>query len=171
MTIQIAHPFVSTAAEGTNAAKVRTSNWNAPHDLEMEGPALLGREAADQGAAQEIAIGSGLNLSGNVLSATGGGGGGGVLTPVVLTGNTTLTEASHGNREIEVNSASPVTLTLPATATAGTRFFGTNMGAGAVSIVLDGGGAIPRNALLPATLDQFSAFEVKRQTASFVRVA
>ncbi len=92
-------------------------------------------------------------------------------TPVALAANTNLTEALHAGRDLFVTSGTPVTLFLPPTAATGARFFGVNLGAGAVSIVLSGGGAIPANALLPATIDQFSAFEVKRHAGGFVRVA
>ncbi len=96
---------------------------------------------------------------------------GGAATPVALAASTTLTEAAHAGRSLFVTSASAVTLTLPSTAATGARFYGVNLGAGAVSIVLSGGGAIPANALLPATIDQFSAFEVQRHAGGFVRVA
>lgn len=72
MTISVTHPFVSSAAEGADATKVRTSNWNAGHTVNLTGPALVGRQTASQGAASEITVGAGLSLSGGVLSATGG---------------------------------------------------------------------------------------------------
>lgn len=94
-----------------------------------------------------------------------------VLAPVVLTGNTALTELLHGNRPLELASDVAVTLTLPATATPGSTFFGINQGAGALSIVLDGGGKVIGHSMLPATIDQYSAFEVRFTTAGFRRVA
>lgn len=92
-------------------------------------------------------------------------------TPVALTASTTLVEATHANRDLNTTSATAVTHTLPATATTGAKFYGTNLGAGALSIVLDGGGAVPRNALLPPTIDQYSAWEVRRHASGYVRVA
>lgn len=91
--------------------------------------------------------------------------------PVALTASTTLTEAAHANRELNSTAAAAITFTLPATAATGAKFFGTNLGAGALSVVLDGGGAVPSNALLPPTIDQFSAWEVRRHETGYVRVA
>lgn len=91
--------------------------------------------------------------------------------PVALTASTVLTEAAHANRELNSTAAAAITFTLPATAATGAKFSGTNLGAGALSVVLDGGGAVPRNALLPPTIDQFSAWEVRRHATGFVRVA
>lgn len=97
--------------------------------------------------------------------------GGGYLPPVAVSVSTSLTEVDHANRDINTTAAGAVTFTLPATATTGAKFFGTNLGAGALSVVLNGGGAVPRNALLPPTIDQFSAWEIRRHATGFVRVA
>lgn len=65
--------WIATAAVGTVAdgaitfAKIQDISTNV----------LLGRDTPGTGPVEEIAIGSGLSLTGNVLSATGGGGGGG----------------------------------------------------------------------------------------------
>jgi len=90
-----------------------------------------------------------------------------------FTTNTTLIRNNHANIMLEVNSANPVTLTLPTTSTVvvGDRFFGINQGAGVVSVVLNGGGAIVGNAILPATLDQYSPFEVWYTSLGYRRVA
>jgi hypothetical protein len=54
--------------------------WTAltvgPSKITMSTARLLGRSSAGTGPAEEIAIGSGLSLSGGTLTATGGGGGG-----------------------------------------------------------------------------------------------
>ena len=92
-------------------------------------------------------------------------------SPVDLTASTTLTEIGHANRDINTTSATSVTHTLPPTVATGTKFFGTNLGAGALTIVLDGGGAVPRNSLLPPTVDQYSAWEIRRHATGYVRVA
>ena len=102
------------------------------------------------------------------LDARASGGGG---APVALTASTTLTVAAHANRDINTTAAGAITLTLPAAATTGTKFYGTNLGAGGLTVTLDGGGAVPRNALLPPTIDQFSAWEIRRHATGFVRVA
>lgn len=53
-------------------------------DLPMQTGRLLGRTSANTGGAETITVGTGLQLSGGVLSATGGGGGGGGGTSKVL---------------------------------------------------------------------------------------
>lgn len=90
-----------------------------------------------------------------------------------LTTNTSLVRNTHANIMLEVNNSIATTLTLPTTATivVGDRFFGINQGAGVVSVVLNGGGAITGNALLPATIDQYSPFEVWYTNSGFRRVA
>jgi len=74
MTIRVKHNFTSSKTDGTDATQVQPSHWNADHALQMTGPALVGREAGTLGDASEITLGSGLTLSGGVLSASGGGG-------------------------------------------------------------------------------------------------
>lgn len=93
------------------------------------------------------------------------------LPPVEITASTVLTEVAHANRQLHVISGTPVTLTLPSTATTGARFFGVNLGAGAVSVVKSGGVHVPANAILPSTIDQFSAFEVWKTSSDYVRIA
>lgn len=53
-------------------------------DLDMQTGRLLGRTSANTGGVETITVGTGLQLSGGVLSATGGGGGGGGGTSKVL---------------------------------------------------------------------------------------
>jgi len=54
-------------------------------DLPMQTARLLGRTSANTGGVETITVGTGLQLSGSTLSATGGGGGGGGGTSRVLT--------------------------------------------------------------------------------------
>lgn len=77
MAVEVKHSTV-VAVPDDGTSPVGTDEWNAAHALNLTGPALLGREAASQGAAAEITIGSGLVLAAGVLSATGGGGGDGL---------------------------------------------------------------------------------------------
>lgn len=93
------------------------------------------------------------------------------LAPVVITASTTLTQAAHANRQLHINSSAPVTLTLPSSATLPCNFYGVNLGSGAVTIVQTGGTAVPANAILPSSIDQFSAFEVWKTSSSYVRLA
>lgn len=112
-------------------------------------------------------------LDGNFtdLDSRVGSGGTGTLPPVEITASTVLTEVAHANRQLHVISGTPVTLTLPSTATTGARFFGVNLGTGAVSVVKSGGVPVPANAILPSTIDQFSAFEVWKTSSDYVRIA
>jgi hypothetical protein len=73
MTIQVTH---ATQATGTDAGngEIRKAQWNEAHAINMATGNLLGRSTAGTGAAEEIAVGSGLLLSAGTLSATGGGG-------------------------------------------------------------------------------------------------
>lgn len=91
--------------------------------------------------------------------------------PVLLTASTVLTSASHANRRLQVTSASPVNIDMPASPVAGEKYFGINMGAGAITLRNNGGSAIAGDAALPATVTQYSPFEVWYTTTGFVRVA
>lgn len=74
MAIEVKH---TTQAAGTDAGngEIRKAQWNEAHTISMATGNLLGRSTAGTGVAEEIAIGSGLSLTGGTLSATGGGGG------------------------------------------------------------------------------------------------
>ena len=82
MAIQVTH---TTQATGTDAGngEIRKAQWNENHTITMATARVLGRSTAGTGAVEEISIGTGLSLSGGVLSATGGGGGGATLDDVV----------------------------------------------------------------------------------------
>jgi hypothetical protein len=71
--IQVKHGFVSQVADGTNPAKVQPSHWNSDHQVQMEGPGLLGR-VSGTGEVQKITLGANLTFSGTSLVATSGGG-------------------------------------------------------------------------------------------------
>ena len=74
MAIEVKH---ATQATGTDAGngEIRKAQWNESHQINMASGALLGRSTAGAGSAEESTIGSGLALSGGVLSATGSGSG------------------------------------------------------------------------------------------------
>jgi hypothetical protein len=75
---------------------------------------LLGRSTAATGAAEEIAIGTGLSLSAGTLTATGGGGG--TTAWAIKTANYT---AVSGDRIAADTSGGAFTVTLPASPAAG----------------------------------------------------
>lgn len=72
MPIEVKH---ATQATGTDAGngEIRKAQWNESHQINMDTGKLLGRSTAGAGAAEEIAVGSGLSLAAGALSATGGG--------------------------------------------------------------------------------------------------
>ena len=70
------HLELGTAATSA-ASAFATSGAVTSSGLTMATARLLGRSTASTGAVEEISIGSGLTLSGGILSASGGGGGGG----------------------------------------------------------------------------------------------
>jgi hypothetical protein len=90
---------------------------------------------------------------------------------VLLTGSTVLTSASHANRRIQMNSASATNIDMPASPVTGERYFGINLGAGLLTLRTNAGAALTGNALLPATVDQYSPWEVWYTSSGFIRVA
>ena len=97
------------------------------------------------------------------------------LDPVIITASTTLTAALHEGRELFCNSATAIVLTIAAEAGGGpttlaSRFFGTNIGVGEVTLAA--AGTLHGDALLPATISQWSPFEAIRiDTDTYVRRA
>lgn len=63
------------------------------------------------------------------------------ITVVVVTGNTAIS-AAHQNKIVQVNKATNVTLTLPATLTAGFSFVVDQVGAGLAIFAAASGGSI-----------------------------
>jgi hypothetical protein len=87
------------------------------------------------------------------------------LDPVIITTSTTLTATLHESRELFCNSDDPITLTIALEASGGptalgARFFGTNIGVGEVTLLA--AGTLNGDALLPATISQWSPFEAIR---------
>lgn len=87
-----------------------------------------------------------------------------------ITASTALTWPAMAGQYLVVNSASAVALAMPndAAIPMGYAQKGLSRGAGAVSFT---GAGIVANAILPATVDQFSAFELRRIPNGWVRVA
>ena len=71
MAVSLLHNFVSGKLDGTDAALVQPSNWNAEHTLQLGTGKLLGRTTAGTGAAEEIAVAGALTLSSGTLTGTG----------------------------------------------------------------------------------------------------
>lgn len=54
MTLAVKHNFVSSKADGTDATLIRPSNWNEDHTITLASKALVGRQTAGSGDAEEI---------------------------------------------------------------------------------------------------------------------
>ena len=99
------------------------------------------------------------------------------LDPVIVTASTTLTAVLHEGREIFCNSSTAIILTIALEAAGGptalgARFFGTNIGVGEVTLTTSTTGILYGDALLPATISQWSPFEAIRiATDTYVRRA
>jgi hypothetical protein len=70
MAIQIKHAFQSAKSDGADPTLIQPSYWNAALNFTMATARLVGRSTAGSGAAEEISIGTGLSLSGGVLTNT-----------------------------------------------------------------------------------------------------
>lgn len=98
MALSFKHTFASAKADGVDTSLIQPSHWNAEHTVTLTGPALVGRSTAGSGAAGEITIGTGLSLSGGVLSVSGSLSGstltGATLSGATMTGVTTFPATS-----------------------------------------------------------------------------
>jgi hypothetical protein len=88
---------------GTQAGSTVTGLYTAS-GLTLNTARMLGRTTASVGAAEEISVGSGLSLSGGVLSATG-------------SGSTNLSLANIGATTLDILSDTGTDVTLPAATT------------------------------------------------------
>jgi hypothetical protein len=96
--------LISIATNGIALTKIR----------QITRETLLGNSTTSTANVQEITIGSGLSLSGGVLSATGGGGGGGITSLNALTGSTqTFATGTTGSNFDIVSSGTVHTFNIP----------------------------------------------------------
>lgn len=107
----------------------------------------------------KLVPGSGIRLEGATISSGG-------ASIVDVTTSTTL-DLSHADRFIRCNSATAITITVPAQATVawpdGIQLEGCQWGAGAVTFVGASGVNVRRNSKITATTDgQYSAWGLKR---------
>lgn len=70
MAISLKHNFASGVADEGDTSLVRPSNWNAEHELTLATSRLVGRTTAGTGSAEEISVGTGLNLSSGTLAVS-----------------------------------------------------------------------------------------------------
>jgi hypothetical protein len=87
------------------------------------------------------------------------------LDPVTITATGNLTDTAHAGRELFVNSATAVTLTIRTQAnggpaTPGTRIYGTNLNVGAITLAAESGSALTGDSALPSTIAQYGVFDV-----------
>lgn len=73
MAVSVKHKFTSAKADGPDSTQIRPSNWNDTHDIELAGPALLGKPDAGSGPAVEVSAGGGLAFSGSSIRVAAGG--------------------------------------------------------------------------------------------------
>ena len=121
--VSLKHQKVSSAPDSGDPSIVQGSDWNAEHTLTCSSGVVLGRSTAGTGVAEEISIGSGLTLSGGVLTNTGGGGGGGVSTVSVVSAN--------GLAGTVANATTTPAITLSTTVTGLIKGDGTSLSAAA----------------------------------------
>jgi hypothetical protein len=69
MAISLTHTTVAVGTDAGNG-EIGKAQWNEAHTLTMATGNLLGRSTSGTGAAEEIAIGTGLDLTGGTLSLT-----------------------------------------------------------------------------------------------------
>lgn len=69
MAVRALHTYVSDVEDELDPDLVGSDEWNADHAVKLTGPALVGRTDASDGDAAEIAVGSGLALATDTLSA------------------------------------------------------------------------------------------------------
>lgn len=103
MAISLKHIFQSAKADGVDNALIQPSNWNDEHTLTVSTNKIIGRSTAGTGDAEEIAIGTALQLSGGTLSVS--------TVPVANGGTGANTLAS--NNVILGNGTSPVQAVAP----------------------------------------------------------
>lgn len=71
MTLSLLHTTVATGTDAGNGS-IHKAEWNQEHTITMATNSLLGRSTSGTGSVEEIAIGTGLSLSGGTLSSSGG---------------------------------------------------------------------------------------------------
>lgn len=105
MTVSLKHAFQSAKSDGADSSLVQPSNWNAEHTLTLATNKLIGRATAGTGAAEEIAIGTALSMSGGTLAVT---------TVPVANGGTGATSLT-ANNVLLGNGTSAVQVVAPST--------------------------------------------------------
>jgi hypothetical protein len=144
MTVSLKHTFQSAKTDSADVTLVQPSNWNEEHELELATNKLLGRATAGTGAAEEIAIGTALSVSGGTLAVT--------TVPVANggTGAATLTGVVKGNGTSPM-TAGTVSLTTEVSGTLPVANGGTGAATLAANNVLIGNGTSAVTAVAPGT--------------------
>jgi len=116
------------------------------------------RQTAVTGAQSNGAALNGIQYDNNMILLAQGLG----LDANTIITNTLLTIGTHDSRELICNSASAITLTLPRapSSNVGIRFYGTNIGSGAISYAAQSGVAINLDSQAPLTTSQWNGFEI-----------
>lgn len=64
MTISLKHQKVSSKGDGVDDTLIQPSDWNEEHTLTLAAARLVGRYSSGAGAAEEVSVGTGLQLTG-----------------------------------------------------------------------------------------------------------
>ena len=166
MAISFKHAFVNPKSDGGDATVVRPSNWNAEHTATMTGGNFLGRATAGDGALEELTPAQARTLA-DVDQA------GVVGTVNTQTGTSyTLVLADKG-KVVEMNNASPNTLTVPTNASAAfplrTLITIVQYGAGQTTIAASGGVTLRSLGGALKTVGQYAAVSLyKRGTDEWI---
>jgi hypothetical protein len=124
---------------------------------------------------------SGASTSATRLATSGAGGGAYVaqimgeaaddVSPVFITENTVLTKAAHAYRNLYINSATPVTLTIAGTGwSIGDDLRGANIGSAAATIVDGSGTTIQQHDNVTATIEPKAGFGLTKPSTYWLRM-
>lgn len=166
MVVSLKHAFTNPKSDGGDATVVRPSNWNAEHTLTMATGNFLGRVTAGTGAVEELTPAQARTLA-DVDQA-------GVVGTVNTQAGTsyTLVLADKG-KVVEMNNASPNTLTVPTNASVAfplrTLITVIQYGAGQTTIAAAGGVTLRSLGGALKTSGQYAAVSLyKRGTDEWV---
>lgn len=136
--MNVKHKFVSTIVTdpaATAAGEVTPNNWNDTHVITGTASALAGYDGS--GNSQDVIIGSGLTLSGNILTSSGGSGG---ITRSINSISANANLGSATSTDYVYFCTGTITATLPTAVGNTNRYTVANQGSGTITLASAGGG-------------------------------